>query len=392
MTFKKFYNCLFFSILYFSVTLLFCPETEAVISRSGITAGRIENIRILVDTIGKNKTLTISCHSNSPLQVVAAKDIAFTIEDKKINISHDGKNFIIGPAFFHLKEKNVELKLDSPSDYFTYKTYKLYGPVRLLLEPSGNILLIHTMPLENYVSRCVLGELSARTPLEALKAQAVSSRTYSLYNILEHKTYPYDIAIHYQAFGPNGSKIRAVRDTEGMVLSHKGRVIPAFFSQNCGGFTEKAFNVWQTRFSYSEAVKSPYGKNTKNFSWDVTFKFSDIEARLKKAGYAISDITGVSPNKKDEDSQRVLEVLVKSEKSSYIIPSNTFRLLMGSKQLKSTLFTTKNLKDRVEFIGFGFGHGVGMCQDGATEMAELGKTFDDILDFYFPDTELIKVY
>jgi stage II sporulation protein D len=334
--------------------------------------------------------VTISYSSKSPAQVYVEGKLLFEIEEKLFNAYRDGKSIRIGTVF--LRDKKVEFRLSGPDDFFTYKGHRLYGSIMLTRDDANKLFLVRLIPLEKYVSNVIGGEMVDSANYEAKKAQAIAIRTYSVYNIMERRLMPYDLTLEAQAFEPYTNNVRAVTETAGMALTRKGRVIPAFFHTNCGGYTEFAVNVWRTYYHYSKVMECPYCKNSKNFSWKARYTYREIEKKLNSAGHKVQGVYAVHTYSVNPDTHRTTKVIVKAQKKDLILTANAFRIALDSRRLRSTFFSVTNQADGALFTGKGYGHGVGMCQDGALEMAARGKKTDEILHFYYPGTEITKIY
>ncbi|MBN1521769.1 MAG: SpoIID/LytB domain-containing protein [Candidatus Aureabacteria bacterium] len=378
------------SIILFVFFVFFLDKNvPAVTTKTRISPPDFEKIRILLDS-GQKRVFKISYNSRFPVNVIVDNELAFRVEDKSFSLSSDGKHLKIG--HISVKGSSVQFQLRGTEDYFTYKNYKFFYSMQAVIDSDGKTYLIHMLPLEDYISRVLLGEMPRKAHEEALKAQAIASRTYCCYNILERRIFPYDLTLESQAFGPNEGIQPSVQATSGMVITLREHIVPAFFHTNCGGFTEYSVNVWRTYYHYSQIIECPYCRNSKHFSWKAKFSYSEIERLLRKGGYNISPVTAVFTYSVNPKTHRTTQVIVKSPQRELTLSANTFRLLVDSRKLKSTYFSVTNSSGYAEFEGRGYGHGVGMCQDGAQEMARKGFSAEDILRFYFPETKIKKIY
>lgn len=299
------------------------------------------------------------------------------------------------------------------------------------------------IPFEDYLKGVVPREMPATWHLEALKAQAIAARTFSIdeagkQTVLDNQS--------YQVYGgydwhPNTNK--AVEDTKGQVLTYNGKLIGAFFSSSNGGMTESNANEWgsdplpylpvkydsfDTDYKWDYVIQKQQinmnGKSLKNpghWWWDASAieqnlsLANNIKDWLKKNGYPNADmkITGI-PNiaiNEKYSSGRAKYITASLEfyvypKGEYAVVPGTeiqkqtkdmkvtateFRRMVGTMDIKSTLFNpiASNSKD-ITLSGKGFGHGVGMSQHGANNRGKAGQTYKQILDFYYPGTKLEK--
>ena len=278
------------------------------------------------------------------------------------------------------------------------------GVLDLVYETDGRMTVVNELPIEDYVGGVVAPEMFFYWPREALRAQAVVARTYTLARVMEaRQTRPapaYDLICSYIADqeyeGISGEKpttVEAVSSTEGLVLTHKGKLFRAYYSSCCGGHTEACGVAWDDYPTIPPLAGKPCGfcKHSKWYNWTRRITLSDIESSLKRAGKdvgSVQDIRFVDTN----NEGHVDRVTVIGSRRTLTMNGNDFRLAAGSLKLLSMNFKSRRLDGEYEFTGHGWGHGSGMCQYGAMGMASLLKTHKDILAFYYPEAELWKMY
>lgn len=261
---------------------------------------------------------------------------------------------------------------------------------------------------------------------------------------------------HCQAYGGIGSEHlntnTSVDDTFGLVATYNGLPANTVYHSSSGGHTENSEKVWVTAIPYLRAVPDPFSANGPNSSWSTVLSSNEIENKLEAAGHDIGRVDGISIKERSE-SGRVTLMEVIGSKDTIEITGAQFRTMMGAMAIKSTLFylgdetasdssvlyaadsrrTTelevtrggfavigkngetanifeltaigtsgqktygiKNVQvvmdDEYLISGKGFGHGVGMSQYGAIEMAKQGYTFEEILKYYYKNIELTIFY
>lgn len=260
----------------------------------------------------------------------------------------------------------------------------------------GRISVVNVIPVEEYVQGVVEHEMPTSWPIEALKAQAVASRTFSVYRMLVGGAKPYDVKANFMAYAPstgNEQTQKAVADTSGIVMIFKGRLFPSFFHAMCGGVTDYAGNNWMYPFRFPDNVEycSFCSEHTGKVTWRATLDTVQIERKLKAAGFRVADIRGIYPHKVSAVSERVTEIRVESRLEPVFIRTNAFRNAMGFHKLKSNYFKIIKRGSKYVFIGLGRGHGAGMCQYGAKQMAQEGRNFEMILKYYYPGIEFRKI-
>lgn len=253
------------------------------------------------------------------------------------------------------------------------------------------------MELEDYLLGVVAGEMYNSWHIEALKAQAILARTYTLYYLQNFKSkyegadISNDVteAQAYDASRINDSVRQAVKETEGLVILSDGELIESWFHANSGGVTTTAKNGlnYLGEENYTQTKKSVETESTsENFEWSKTFTKSEVMSALREMGISVSSIASFTIAEKD-DSGRVKKFKVGTSE----VDANTFRIKIGSTEMKSTLITDIIVSaNSINFTGRGYGHGVGMSQWGAKILAEEGKSAEDIVKFYFKDIEIAK--
>lgn len=256
---------------------------------------------------------------------------------------------------------------------------------------------VKQMNLEEYLLGVVAGEMYNSWGIEALKAQAVLARTYTLY-FLQNYTSKYDGAdisndvTEAQAYDEsriNDNIKRAVNETKGQILTSNGNIIEGWFHSNAGGVTTTAKNGlnYPEEEDYTKVQKSvENAENSQNFNWNTTISKSDFLNALREMGVSVNSLTSLTIGDTDE-SGRVKNFKI----GGATVDANTFRIKIGSTKMKSTKITNMVASSKSVYLeGVGYGHGVGMSQWGAKILAEEGKTHDEILKFYFDNVELCK--
>lgn len=269
--------------------------------------------------------------------------------------------------------------------------------LHVLVSSSGEI---EEIPLEEYVVGVVAAEMPASFPLEALKAQAIVARTYALKR-LEAPAGPHhagaDIctdSTHCQAWISAGEMRRnwgrwgywrhrrqieqAVEATRGLVVTYQGELIDPVYHSTCGGKTAAAAEVWGYSIPYLQSVNCPWDKDSPHYQRVVSLTPLEIWARLAPGAPSLP----VSTEALD------LEIISRTPSGRvgaarfgpYTFTGVQVRNRLG---LNSTNFTWSREADRVFITTYGYGHGVGLCQYGARGMAAEGKSFQEILTYYY---------
>lgn len=279
------------------------------------------------------------------------------------------------------------------------------GRLTLLPRLGSNIRtdVIATLDLEDYLRGVLPAEMPKEWPLEALKAQAVASRTYALFRKRTREaagsSFHMESTVMDQVYrslesdtGAEYENIhRAIRETEGMILVTLGETpvpLAAYFHSDCGGHTEDARTVWgETGVG---TTSCPYSSSSE---WKTEFTLTEIESRVKarlKRARQDSTLMGLEPLGRTS-SGRVENIrLVWSDGDETLMPAHVFRMSLGHDRVRSTNFRFATVgENRIQILGHGSGHGVGLCQWGARHLAQNGKSFREILKHYYPNSRLV---
>jgi stage II sporulation protein D len=246
----------------------------------------------------------------------------------------------------------------------------------------GTLILINTCNIEKYISGVVKAEGGSGKNLEYFKTQAVIARSYMYKYFDKHLTDWYNVCdnTHCQAF--NGLSFdtllnRAVLETHGLViLAQDSTLIISAFHSNCGGETSSSEDVWLTSQSYLKSVVDPFCLTSRNATWEKSLTLNDWVTYLRKSGYE---------GKTDDPS--IFNFVQKSRLTDYKVGSYTMplRTIRTELNLRSTFFSVVASGDSIILKGRGYGHGVGLCQEGAIAMASKGFNYQQIIDFYYFD-------
>jgi stage II sporulation protein D len=259
---------------------------------------------------------------------------------------------------------------------------------------------VEYVDINEYVYGVLPREVDPSWPIEALKAQAIVSRTYALSNRLAATQERFDLSssVLDQVYG--GMEVesplsnQAVDDTRGQVLEDSsGKPVQAFFHSSCGGQTELPSRVWKS--SNADEVFGSVPDNFCNadphYKWQWTASYSVIRKRLRHVGLRVREIKKIVAVQKSESGRTEVFGVVTSQGTTNVW-GNQFRLAMGPEALRSTMIINmKAGKSSVSFEGHGWGHGVGLCQWGARGRALAGQSCGQILQTYYPKAKLTRL-
>ena len=258
------------------------------------------------------------------------------------------------------------------------------------------------MDIEQYVRGVVAGEMKNDWPMEALKAQAILARTFVLKFIGDRKSkhegadISTDVA-EAQAYAPDSVNERvaeAVRETKGMAMAYEGEFPNAWFHAHSGGMTELPSVALEYKGgdpAYLKPVESREYEEAPESArhWTADFTVDQVRKACADAGTRVAgEITSVKVGEKG-GSGRAATLVVNGERVS----APSFRIQIGANKLRSTLIDRIEVEDgKVTFAGRGFGHGVGLSQWGAYQLAEDGKSAREIIATYFPGVEIVELW
>ncbi len=244
----------------------------------------------------------------------------------------------------------------------------------------GTLVFINISDVEKYISGVVMAEGGTGKNLEYFKTQAIIARTYMYKYFEKHLPDRYNVCdnTHCQAFNGLSSDSllnKAALETRGLVILDKdSALIISAFHSNCGGETSSSDDVWLLSQPYLKGVVDPYCRGSRNATWQKSLSVNEWVNYVRKSGY----------NEKVGDPS-AFNFLQESRLADYKVGSFTMPLtkIRSDLNLRSTFFSVNAKGDSVLLKGKGYGHGVGLCQEGAMEMASKGFNFKQIIDFYY---------
>lgn len=337
-----------------------------------------------------------------------------------------------------VKDKTCVLRLNGDDK----KRYR--GALEILRLSGSDMTVINVISTEDYLYGVVPYEIQASSHPEALKAQAVAARTYTVTNLNKYKRLQFDLCptVYSQVYkgfdGEASSTNNAVDDTKGKIVTYNGKPASVFYFSSSGGRTEDVKNVWGSEgYPYLLSVEDKYesGKSW-HYNWENSFTAEKIKQTMIERGFKLGDIQGIYVTKRSE-AGRATEVIVKgsqgekpytngstrsflsldsqwydiSTDADIIVKGNETKPVetqlggkkvmtasgaktIGSADGKISVASSSGTKvvplipTNYTFIGKGWGHSVGMSQEGAKGMADAGFTYEEILTHYFTGTKV----
>jgi stage II sporulation protein D len=265
-------------------------------------------------------------------------------------------------------------------------------------EGRQEMLVVHPLDLETYVTGIVASELPRGWPLAAYQAQAVAARTFAVSQKYRRLDLPYHMEssvldqVYHGVEREHALAEEAARTTRGLVLTWQRHLAQTYFHAACGGTTESALEGWGTGIDYLPG--SPCGRcmtaGTNRAKWSVKVHRSDADKAFSKlVGGPLTDVRIVSRTA----TGRAKQVELQSGRKKKTISGADFRRLLGWSVVWSTQIDRITLDGSTLVVdGRGSGHGVGMCQWGARGYGDDGVPFDEILGRYYPGASLKRLY
>jgi len=341
---------------------------------------------------------------NSKNEVV--KNIKNGVKKAQIIYEEKEDSFVVTTPNIYDNLKNKEIRISSVVGNPIKLNDRYYlGELIFYQLKANTFFIVNQLELETYLLGVLPGETVDTFNLEAVKAQAIASRTYALSEIQTSKNTKWHIknTTKSQVFvgtsAVNEKFNKAVIETRGIIMIDKDRPFRAYFSSSCGGATANLSSMPWEKEKSTIMVGRPceYCAKTKptNFNWVAKFSKSTIQKALQD--YGLKEMATIADIKilKQDSFGRVWELeIIDDNKKQYVLNALRFRneVIKESFKLRSCLFTVSMDAQNVTFNGVGWGHGVGLCQYGSQGMALEGKTFADILKFYYDNVPFYKFY
>jgi stage II sporulation protein D len=254
---------------------------------------------------------------------------------------------------------------------------------------NGGLTAVNVVELEDYLQGVVKDEIPPGWPAEAAKAMAVAARTYAVHRLQQNPRALFHLraTTASQVYGGAGNEDArtswAVQETRGKILTFGGEPIAAFYHSCSGGATEDALDVFGLSFDTVVGVKDDFSLGCPHVLWVERLTPVEIERSLAQAGYQVSAIEDIQALVRSRTG-RILKIAIEHRGGRLVLEGRRFREAVGNDIIRSTDFEVRSDRKSFTFVGRGWGHGVGLSQWGAKEMADLAYQHQDILKFYYP--------
>ncbi len=256
---------------------------------------------------------------------------------------------------------------------------------------SGNKLkILNDAKLSNYVAGVVQWESGNGNSLEYYKVQAIITRTYALKNINKYEGQGFNLCDRvdsqvYKGRSKNKGILLAVKQTKDLVLvDNQMNLISAVFHSNSGGSTRNSEDVWTRKMPYLRAIKDTFSMDQPHYAWEKTIPTEKWLGTLSSRYHV--DV-------KNSKIRKYVNSYCPSKRQNFMFPKNNVRLtrVRSTFGLRSTDFCVQEKGGNVIITGVGFGHGVGLSQEGAMKMTLQGYSFEEVLMFYYKKVHLVNM-
>ena len=325
-------------------------------------------------------------------QISAGAKLTITTSNQQVYFRSSAGN-IFARSLILVQQDDADLTIEIGEGRSIPPPRSYKGAFVMQVDPAETSILsiVNNVEMEDYVAGVLASEFNFRD-LEASKAVAVCIRTLA-YRALLNQTDP-GFAMPddemWQVYGGTGSInptiIQAVQSTRGQVLHYGNEFAEAVYFASSGGHTANNEDVWTSSQSlpYLRGKPDPYDRSSPNHSWESTIPRNRLLSMLSQVyGFEVTDIEAAAQSR----DGRINLMRLSGRGQQKLVPGNEFRLnvsrVFGRESLRSTMFEINEQPDLYIFIGKGFGHGVGLNQWGALELAKKGNLYNEILGYYF---------
>ncbi|HEY9706707.1 MAG TPA: SpoIID/LytB domain-containing protein [Oculatellaceae cyanobacterium] len=286
------------------------------------------------------------------------------------------------------KLRSSRLSIEPTAGGLVWIGDRWYRGRTLLVPTGGGLTAVNVVDLEQYLYSVLGAEMSANWPQEALKAQAVAARSYALHKRATSGNSVYDVGDTtkwqvYKGLETEGQgTLLAVDATAGQVMTYSGQIILAVFHASSGGHTENVEDIWTGNYPYLRGV-ADYDMGSPGYEWTKNFSRTELSNRISGVGNVIS----MTPERTTNNG-RVITMIVKGDRASRRISGNALRSALG---VRSTLFVVNPTDKGFQLQGRGYGHGIGLSQWGARNLAQKGINYQQIVTHYYQNATLARI-
>ncbi|MDY0280033.1 MAG: SpoIID/LytB domain-containing protein [Salinivirgaceae bacterium] len=370
----------------FILTILLVVNNASYSQNIKIGLYRNFELRTLIFKVQEG-SYTITNQDSLNVEMNASDVLFVTALGQKLSLWNSAQHLGIHESI-KITTKNSQNKMSIEPAYPVLPTQKYYGNFEITIDTANRMTATNTVPLKEYLAGVIEAESGTRALPEYYKAQAIICRTYVLNHLDRHKQENFQICdeVHcqvYKGFGiEHGPILKAVEETKGQaIIDNQGMLITAAFHANSGGETANSEDVWSTTMSYLRGKSDPYFEKHRHSHWTVTISLDEWTEFLQKMNL-------------DTTNKTKIKFIQKKRTKFYLLNDQPILLsdIRSHFKLKSTLFSIEKSENKIIFNGRGYGHGVGLSQESAMEMARRGKSYQEIINFFYTDIKIIDIY
>lgn len=367
-------------------------------------------IRVLLKELPIDQKITFAIQSNKGFvlesPIGSGKQVQWHHQILNL-LAHDNNLFLLTESGTYKRIKTNEIGIASVDGELKIDNYRYKGAVYLKIDQKKQtVQMVNKVNLDDYIYAVLRYESLSYWPLEMQKVQAVASRTYAVRQIKtarsnEAKMPFYDIKNNnfHQVYNGNHDYVhlrKAVDETHNLILTYNDNIALTMFDICCGGIipgymkkrdADKPYLFRKTRCTYCQ--------DKANYEWQYSINKETLLQRMldtpKLATKAkkLGKIVGISLKEKDR-AGIAHRILIHGSRNNIIFTNNEFKAALGA-HAKSSAYSVKKSQNDIVTHGYGFGHNIGLCQIGARELVAKGKSYQEILEFYYPKTKLMKL-
>jgi stage II sporulation protein D len=341
-------------------------------------------------------TILVTPTQGSYKLIMGSKEVLLKI-DQIVYLSKVGDSILVRDATSNLgKWSRISIVGQTENDVIRVKPILPSFPARMydenisLYVDYNRVMAINLVDREKYIAGVVEAEAGPNKEDEFYKAQSLIARTFALAHLEKHKGEGFNLCdgTHCQAYK---GKIVFDKDIYTATLATKGEVlvdttmnfITAAFHSNCGGFTANSQDVWLTPKYYLVSVEDKYCLGSRSSIWEVSIPLDKWKKFIQSKGVDTTSVIDVKEYNFKPKERPAYYPIAKQK-----IPMIQIRTYFG---LRSAFFSVVVSKNTVRILGRGYGHGVGLCQEGAMQMASKGWKYDKIINFYYKNVKIVDV-
>ncbi len=330
-------------------------------------------------SIGSSTTGTIRNGSGEALyQLPGLQGISVEADGAEVDLTSGGQTLSESNSFW----------LEPSENGFVWIKDKWYRGRVMVTVDEGELIAVNYVELEDYLYSVVGSEMPTSWPQAALQAQAVAARSYALYKRSRSTNPLFDLGgttthqVYKGIAQEHPNTLAAVDATENKVATYNGQVIEAIFHSSSGVKTENASDVWSNDVPYLRGVED-FDQNSPVSRWQETFSLADFSRKIGDIG-----LVHTIGTPQYTSSGRISYISFAGEDGAATFRGRDLRTALG---LRSTLFDIAIDGENVTVTGSGYGHGVGMSQWGARNLAEQGWSYEQILQHYYQSTVVAQL-